>query len=97
MDKGWTTIGRIIAHERSSRQDIAAKEGPKRDLETRYLVKWQGLPYNEASWEWEDELKSFAGSDFDQAMAKFQGLGPIANDATISLSAVILLGPCLLC
>lgn len=51
----------------------------------RYLVKWQGLPYDEASWEWQNELKAFAGADFDKALADFKARRPIANNKAIKV------------
>ena len=77
-DCGRTTIARIIAREdpRSSNTSGEKKFQPKRGK--RYLVKWQGLPYDEASWEWEDELRAFAGADCEKAVADLKARQPIA-------------------
>ena len=89
-DYGRTTIARIIASGDSTSNIISRGKDAERSKRMRYLVKWQGLPYDEASWEWEEDLKAFAAADFDKAVADLNARGPIADEGAINKAKVLL-------
>lgn len=66
----WTTVGRIVA--------VSSRQKRKR----KYLIKWQGLPYDEATWE---EAKDVQGPEFDQEKKRFSQRKPIARQARSDL------------
>ena len=81
-DRGWTSIDRIIAKkadklpmESQAKQQKKLHTTPK----TEYLVKWQGLPYDEASWETAEDLEKLSAADFAKELARFKDRGPIGS------------------
>lgn len=87
-DYGRTTIGRIIASEHARSGNTSEENDFQQIEKRRYLVKWQGLPYDEASWEWEEELRVLAEADFDRAVADFHARHPIADDQALQNAQV---------
>lgn len=80
LDQGLTTIGRIIA------------EGPQNDTDSykkKYLVKWRGVPYDECSWEKEEDLLKLAAPALERELLKLRARGPIVTNANLAKFRVI--------
>lgn len=56
------------------------KEGGGAEGEPQYLIKWAGLPYEDASWEAAGDL---AGADFERELAKMRARVPICQAAQV--------------
>jgi len=76
--KGGKAAKRVKKQEEESSEE-AGEKAP------RYLIKWQGLPYEEASWEVEQDVR---GEDFDRELAKMRGRLPICQLAQSSAARV---------
>jgi hypothetical protein len=55
FDEDLVTVERVIASkEEEAPEGGVGNTGPRRRM---YLVKWRGLSYNEATWEWAADIK----------------------------------------
>lgn len=88
IDRGWTSIGRIIARKICYTEGAPSTTAQKSSGKLKYLVKWLGLPYDEASWETEEDLKGLSKADFEQELARFVARGPIVSHQAIKLTEV---------
>ncbi|CAO1622803.1 unnamed protein product [Sympodiomycopsis kandeliae] len=62
--EGYKVVERIVAQ----RDNPPTKEKPYSFL--AYLCKWKGLPYNEATWEADDEIRKIAKPAIDKYIAR---------------------------
>lgn len=77
IDPSWTRIGRIFAIDNPDKSDsMKRKKGIQPD--TEYLVKWEGLPYQDCSWEKAADLLEH--EEFALALEKFENYTPIINE-----------------
>eukprot|EP00192_Tetraselmis_astigmatica_P001503 CAMPEP_0117687286 /NCGR_PEP_ID=MMETSP0804-20121206/23042_1 /TAXON_ID=1074897 /ORGANISM="Tetraselmis astigmatica, Strain CCMP880" /LENGTH=1720 /DNA_ID=CAMNT_0005499315 /DNA_START=24 /DNA_END=5186 /DNA_ORIENTATION=- len=65
VEPSWTTVERVI--DMRHREDAI-----------QYMVKWEGLGYDEATWEWAKDIR---GAEAEGAVSKFAGLCSIAKSA----------------
>lgn len=92
IQPSWVRVGRVVA-ERGQAGRGPKKKGPDQPRH-EFLVKWEGLPYEHASWE---EPAAVAGPEFERELDRFRSRRPIADTAakhTVNLPSPPVLGGC---
>ena len=67
----WTTVDRVLAYEEG-------EEGGVED--SWYLVKWKGLGYDQASWEWGSKMQEVDGFKAAKKEYLWRESAPLAED-----------------
>ena len=86
----WIQAGLLLAASsprraflRQIKRPLSKRRKSQAAVRAKYLVKWLALPYDESSWEWEDDLQKLAGQNFERELTKFLARGSIITDVNL--------------
>ena len=77
IDPSWTIISRVVAIDDPNGPEYIKRKRATTAPDTRYLIKWMGLPYQGCSWEKASDV--LHREDFQAALETFEELGPISD------------------